>query len=347
MELKLGLDPGFGAIKSAYVDAAGALHPLSLPSTVGSGTLELGWLSLGQLGRRRPAAQPHTVAWDGVTYLTGPHVEAYARAVERMDFLRLADGPELRALLYTALGLLLGPGAHTAALLLGLPVEVLADRALARAIRDSLRAWLLGAHPFTVDGQAVTLTVTRLEVLAQPAGAFFAWGLDNAGQWVRPAADLDAPVGVCDLGFNTLDAFAVAGGRVQARYTGGATVGLRRSAELLTRLLKTQHGVDLSLHQADALLRERRPTLATASGVLDLRGPAEQARAASVGAVMAFLEQQWGNARQFQYVLFTGGGAEALRPDLLRQYPHGVILPDPVHANAIGLARYAQQAFKD
>lgn len=218
----IGLDPGFGAIKAAALTPEGALRQLSLPSSVGVGELDLGWLSLGKLGRRRPQEQPHAVAWDTgsveggpggrVTYLTGARVEEYTRVVERMDFLRLADGPELRALLYTALGLLVGSGSHDLALMLGLPVEVMADRALARSIRDGLRAWLLGTHALTLDGDAVTFAVAQLEVLAQPAGAFFAWGLDDAGQWARETADLQVPVGICDIGFNTLDLFSVQGG---------------------------------------------------------------------------------------------------------------------------------------
>ena len=55
---------------------------------------------------------------------------------------------------------------------------------------------------------------------------------------------------------------------------------------------------------------------------------------------------RWGNGRQFTHLLFTGGGAETLRDDLLRQYPHGVVLPEPITANAIGLARYGVRVFK-
>lgn len=351
----IGLDPGFGAIKAAALAPDGELRQLSLPSSVGVGELDLGWLSLGKLGRRRPQEQPHVVAWntggaeeepDGrVNYLTGARVEEYTRVVERMDFLRLADGPELRALLYTALGLLLGSGNHDLALMLGLPVEVMADRTLARSIRDGLRTWLLGTHALILDGEAVTFTVAQLEVLAQPAGAFFAWGLDNVGQWARETADLQVPVGICDIGFNTLDLFSVQGGRVQGRFTGGDTVGMRRAAELLAHTIKSRHGVTLSLQQADALLRERRPNLATADGMMDLSAPASQARAAATGAIIAFLENRWGNGRQFRHLLFTGGGAEALRTDLLRHYPHGIVLPEPVTANALGLLRYGRRVF--
>ena len=40
-------------------------------------------------------------------------------------------------------------------------------------------------------------------------------------------------------------------------------------------------------------------------------------------------------------MLLTGGGALALAPRLLRQYPHAQVVDDPVQANARGLAKLA------
>jgi hypothetical protein len=319
-----------------------------LPAIVGVGTTDTGLLSLGALGRNRRAAEtPLRVAWDGTTYLVGTGVERFARPVERLDFRRLADGPEIRALTYGTLGQLLGPGEHQAALVVGFPVEVLADKALAQAVLQQLRGWLVGVHEFTVDEQTTRLTVLQVQALAQPAGAYFAWGLDERGKWTRPTADLQALVGIADAGFNTLDIFTVQGGQVVARFTGGDTAGMRRAAEIVVQGVRQKYGVTLSLHQADALLRERRPTLASAGQSLDLTALAQQARATAASGVISFLESRWGNGRQFAHLLFTGGGMLALQESLLAQYPYGVILPEPVTANATGLARYARRLYPE
>ena len=340
----LGLDPGFGGFK--VVEASSDGHrSVHLPSVVGVGYTDTGLLSLGSLGARRNGQQPLAVAWNGTHYLAGHRVASFARPIERMDFIRLSDGPELRALTYTAVGSLLGPGEHTVALILGLPVEVMAERERATATFKCLREWLLGEHRFSLDGKASAIQVREVKAMAQPAGAFFAWGLDDTGHWVRPASDLKAPVGICDIGFNTLDLFAVEGGQVVARFTGGDTLGLRRAAELLGSQVRREHGVALSLHAADALLSDRRPQLHTPAGFADLQAATRQALDATTGEILGFVESRWGQGRQFAYLLFTGGGAEALRPELTRLYPHGLVLPDPVTANALGLARYAQRAF--
>jgi len=204
---------------------------------------------------------------------------------------------------------------------------------------------MVGIHHFTVNDAEVTLEIADVRVMAQPAGAFFAWGLNDQGRWARDKADLKAPVAICDIGFNTLDLFAVESGEVVGRFTGGDTAGMRRAAEQLIAQVKGLYGVGLSLHEADALMRQRRPRLYTADGEVDLRPLVGQALDTAAAGIVTFVERRWGNARQFAHVLFTGGGAEALRHTLERQYPHGVVLPNAVTANAIGLARYAVRVF--
>jgi hypothetical protein len=343
--ISLGIDPGYGNFKVALVTAEEARF-VAVPSVVGVGETDVGLLSLGNVGRRRRQATPDRMAFEGVTYLVGEGVSRFARPVQRMDFLRLSDGPELRALFYDALYHVLGTSvSEPLALMVGLPVEVMADKTKAKETLRSLRGWMVGRHRFEVNEEAMAIRIEEVRVMAQPAGAFFAWGLDGGGRWARPKADLKAPVAVCDVGFNTLDLFAVQGGDVVARFTGGDTAGMRRAAELLTNAVKAKHSVELSLHEADAFLRQRRPRLYTSEGEANLTPLVSQALDTAAAGVVTFVEQRWGSGRQFAHLLFAGGGAEALRDALLRQYPHGVVLPNPVAANAVGLARYAARVF--
>ncbi len=346
MGICLGIDPGFGNFKIATVTSEGIALAI-VPSVVGVGETDLGLLSLGQLGRRARRATPDRVTCGGVTYLVGEGVSRFARPVQRMDFLRLSDGPELRALFYAALHRALGQGIQREALrlMVGLPVEVMADTERAREALRGLKGWMVGRHRFAVDDEAATLQVEDVRVMAQPAGTFFAWGLDDGGRWVRAKGDLRAPVAICDVGFNTLDLFCVEGGEVVGRFTGGDTAGMRRAAELLVNAVKAQYGVEPPLHEADTLLREKRPRIYTAAGEVNLHPLVTQALDTAAAGVVTFVEQRWGNGRQFAHLLFTGGGSETLREALLRQYPHGVVLPNPVAANAIGLARYAVRVF--
>jgi hypothetical protein len=335
----IGTDPGFGNVKLATIE-----HLAVVPSVVGIGDTDLGALNIGDLTTRR-GRLPDRTAFDNVAYLVGENVAEHARPVQRMDLHRLSNGPELRALFYDSIYRLLGAGQHEASLMIGLPVEVMSDRSLARSTLRSLRDWIVGAHSYTVNGDHVALTVHQVRAMAQPAGSFFAWGLDNAGNWRRGPGALKAPVAVCDIGFNTLDLFAIKGGSVTKRFTGGDTLGMRRAAETLRDVLRARYGRDISPHEADALLQERDPVLYCSEGAIDIADQCDQARRNAAAGVVSYVEEHWGSGRQFAHLLFTGGGAAALRPELVRQYPHGVVLPDPVTANAVGLARYAVRSF--
>ena len=344
--LPVGFDPGFGNVKAAMVN--GSRRMATMPSVVGVGETDLGLLSNFNVPgmRRRTHAMPDVVEFDGLQYLAGEHVADYGRPIERMDFLRLAGGPELRTLFYAVMHRLLGPGGHgPLGVIVGLPVEIMLDRERALVTRKELRKWMVGGHRFRVNGEDVVLEVEKVDVLAQPAGAFFAWALSDDGRWMRPLSELKHTIAVCDIGFNTLDLFTLRKGQVVARFTQGDTMGMRRAAEHIVRVVRQRFGASLSLHEADALLRMRRPELATADGVVDMRPVVRQALDTTAAAVVAFVERQWGNARRFARVLFTGGGAEVLRDVLMAQYPHGIVLDDAVTANALGLARYAAQVW--
>ncbi len=344
--LSVGFDPGFGNVKAAVVN--GSRRMAVVPSVVGVGETDLGLLGDFSVPgvRRRSHALPDVVEFDGLRYLAGENVADYGRPVERMDFLRLNGGPELRTLFYAVMHRLLGPGEHgPLGVVVGLPVEIMLDRERALATRRELRKWMVGEHRFRVNAEDVVLRIEQVDVLAQPAGAFFAWALTDDGRWTRPLGELKHPIAVCDIGFNTLDLFTLRRGQVIARFTAGDTMGMRRAAEHIIRVARQRYGVALSLHEADALLRARRPELATSGGVVDMRRAVHQALDMAAADVVAFIERQWGNAAQFRHVLFTGGGSEMLRDALIVQYPHGVVLQDAVTANALGLARYAAQVW--
>jgi hypothetical protein len=234
----------------------------------------------------------------------------------------------------------------TASIEIGFPVEVMMNRPLATQLLRDLRGWLSGTNHFTVDGKEYQTTIEGIQALAQPAGAFFSWGMNNQTKWMRAMDDLDVMVGICDIGFNTLDIFTVSGGDIVGKFTGGDTAGIRRAAEALTRAVKEKYDVTLSRQAADRYLREEKPILSCFQGNMDLLPLKIQSLDTASAAIGDFIETLLGNGKQFRYLIFTGGGAEMIRSSLLRRYPHGQVLPNPVMANALGLARYGRRMFK-
>ncbi|MEA3350608.1 MAG: ParM/StbA family protein [Chloroflexota bacterium] len=317
-----------------------------IPSTVGIGKTDLGALTMGDFSKGHRTETPHKVVWAQTSsYLVGPNVAEFTDPFESLNFQRFSDGLGMRALTYASLGLLLGGGEHTVSIMAGLPVEVLEDTTLADRTKRNLRDWLEGEHVFSVDGVEITVRVRRVATMPQPAGTFFAWGLNDQGTWAKTEADFDATVAICDVGFNTLDVFALKGGKILRRLTGGDTAGMRRAIEFLLTALENQYDVEYSLHEADEFIREGNPVISNISGKIDLTDLITDAKNRAGDGIITFLDEHWGNGRRFDHIIFTGGGTAALKGNLLQAYPLGYIMPDPVTANAVGLARYGQRVF--
>ena len=340
----LGYDPGFGNSKAAMIDPLSGIKVASIPSVVGVGSTEIGMLdsSIGSNGKRN---LPYRVDF-GVQYLVGENVELFTIPAQRLDFRSLAEGPEVRASFYACLHKLKDDEAGEAEasgeieVMVGLPVVVMRDKQLAKRTRKELRKWMVGQHHFTVDGIEHDVKVSKVDVMPQPAGAYFGWGMGLNGRWSRDPALLKNLVAVCDIGFNTTDLFVLKGGKVIPRYTAGNKMGVRRGAEQLASLIGEQTGINLSLHEADAYLRGGNPEISTSSGLVDLGPLVAQAKDSVVANVAQFVERSWGDGKRFSHILFVGGGASLLRAEMAHFYPHGITLPGALTANAEGLAKF-------
>ncbi|MBT3313326.1 MAG: ParM/StbA family protein [Anaerolineae bacterium] len=317
-----------------------------IPSVVGVGTTEGGLLSTGTLTKN--TKKPLAVSWKTFQYLVGHHVEKFAQTIERMDFGRLSNGDEMRALFYATLAALLETNKdNTVSIIVGLPVELMLNKKEAQKVLRKLRSWMSGPHEFQTNGKSYRVTVQDVNIFGQPTGGYFSWLLNDEGKAIRPASDLRALVTVCDIGFNTLDVFSVQSGQIIGKHTGGNTAGIRRAAEQLIRDIKEKYGVTLSRHQADEYLRAKKPIFSCAQGDMDISPFVDQALSVASASIGDFLETLLGNGQQFRYMLFTGGGSALIKKELLQRYPLAQVLPDPVFANALGLARYARRAFPD
>jgi hypothetical protein len=233
----------------------------------------------------------------------------------------------------------------------GFPVEIMKDKPLAQSHLRGLRAWSIGSHCFTIDGRPVQVEILQVKAIAQPVGSYLEWGLDDAGQWGREKAALQKPIGVADIGFNTVDLFSVENAEIVDRFTAGDTLGMHRVAQAIQRHVRERHAVKWSMHQADTLVRHylagRGAYFNCADGEIDLSGIVRQALDQTTIDINEYIRARWGNGRQFYKLIITGGGAQALRDTLLRHYPTAYLPPDPVTANARGLLKWAQRSFKD
>lgn len=346
---KLGIDPGFGNIKIGEVQAGGGIATFSLPSQVGIARERKEGLNLaGMVKTTRRGRNPYQVEFEGTEWLVGPGVADYTRPINRLDFDRFTDSPELRATLYAALYQIVNGGPHRLAVAMALPVEVVQDKTEAEQVEKGVKSWLLGRHVFTVNGVETALDIVTVRCkIAQPVASWFEWGLDTAGQWVRGEAALRAPTVIIDEGFNTLDVLVVEGGKISDRFTSGDTLGMRRAAERLAETLVEKYGVKVELHAANELIQQVVNHQAAYTYVqgeaVEVTTQARQALHSLEADVTEFVGKAIGEVAPSARLLLTGGGALALAGRLTRLYPKAEVMYEPVLANARGLAKMAQR----
>ena len=302
------------------------------------------------ISTNRDAQLPDIVSWNGgLTVMVNEHVTAYSRnPIQRIDFGRFGDTLETRAVTYDAWFHMFGPGEHIVYIVLGFPVQVLsADNA--QAHRDETSAWLMGEHPFTVNSQPCTVTVKAIRFVAQPVGAFCEFVLDNNGSFVREAEMARAEIAVLDQGYNTLDLFVLQNGQVSNYYTTGDNLGMRQAARNLMQMVQDMHGRKLSPIEADEMIIRHAnhptdPIEITANGQgVHITQLVSTAVESATGAVIDYVNGVWGDGGQFRYLLLTGGGCLVMGDALKRHLKNAILLPDPITANARGLAKMAQR----
>jgi len=318
-----GFDPGHSANKFARVQG-GEITTYALPAMVGLTThRQRDGLSLsGVVRSRKTGRQPFRVVFDGIEYLVGPNVDQFTKPSVRLDLDRFTDSPELRASFYAGAARLVNGGAHRLALAIALPVTVLEDKAEADRIERGIKKWLVGEHVFSVDGVETVLTVTKVRTkIPQPVATW--------------------------EGFNTLDVLVIENGQIVDRVGGGDMLGMSRAAEELMALLRHRYGGELAeLPQANELIKAavngNRAEVYVEGELTDVSREARSCLRSLEADVDNFLIRSMGQARLASYrVLLTGGGALALAGRLLQRFPTATVMPEPVLANARGLAKLA------
>lgn len=308
----VSVDIGFGNAKG-FADGG---KSVIIPSRVAIPSADLGLAGMGMKMARRATR----ISFDRGDFYVGPSAGSWGRIVENLDFSRLSS-PEAEALLYAVMSELVSDGASVR-LVLGLPVPLLQDEAVARPVLEALRARLIREHLARVNGRPFAFSVGGLRAAAQPVGAWADWALDAEGRWASPAART-ALVGIVDIGFNTLDLYGIRGGKLEPRMVGGDKVGVRRLLDL--------EAPGKPYHEAEERVR---------AGKIS-----ESALSTWLSEIIGSTERVW-NGVNPDLVILVGGGAALLRgrkEAFQRAFKGEVIVPeDPILANARGLWKWGQ-----
>jgi hypothetical protein len=320
------IDPGRRFVKTAWIDEE-TTRIATIPSVAGIGDTDIGQLSLGQPTEGPPAPRPYEVTGDGLPRVVGEGTRRYAHTTEGLYLLWSHDGPLVEALFYGALYRLLGHGEHHIKLHVAMPLSTVDDGG---AFED----WMRGQHVVNIDSDQVVFNVIDIETYSDALGAFYAWGLDDDGDWRDPST-LREDVAVLDVGYSALRLSVLQGGDLVHQRLENFGTGF--FADFMKIWLLNRRDYSLEIFEADKLLYAERPQIHTANGPEGLLDMVSRARHALETEVEALLD--W---KTFEHVILTGGGALLLsaRDPITDRHRQAHVLDEPITAIVRGLASY-------
>ena len=328
----VGVDIGYG-----YTKAASGTNQVVFPSVVGKSERVRYESDLARGGESYHGGQIAVI-----TELGDRFVGELALLQSRvhwtlLDRSRVQD-PSARLLFLSALSELVGATSEQGAfrVVTGLPTQWYADR-------DKVVEQLSGSHVLRrVNGHQIVqrFSIDELLVVPQPFGSLFSTILDAEGRIIDQEL-ARGRLGVIDVGTFTTDYVLVDALRYIEKGSGSISTAMSKSYQLIGRSILDAFGLDLGMHEVDDVVRrgyvtvfgEQRDIEWLANPVLDAVAEEVLARAGTL----------WGDGRDLDAVLVTGGGAIALGERISRRYPNARILADASMANVRGFERYGRR----
>jgi hypothetical protein len=318
---KVGIDIGRSMVKATCNgEAVVEFPPLLAPVPAG-----------GPVGLMDGRAERMEVLWEGTRWVLGEGVRGSWGARWITDERKI--GTDTLALGLGALGRLGVQGEVTVCA--GVPA------ALWGTDGHALRRLLSGPFAYAWNGHLRSATVAAY-VLPEPVGTYFAWLLNPAGRVADPA-QASYPVAVIDVGYRSVDIVLVEGGELKPYVTRSTAHGVVTAFNRLYAGLTAEVGLLSDDERMDAFLAVVRgePLILKGREFGDeVRRVVDNARADLAEAVIGDCRSALSGAN-YRVALWTGGGAEWLRPELERAFPGGQWVQEPRLANVRGFYRFA------
>ncbi|MBN1579329.1 MAG: ParM/StbA family protein [Anaerolineae bacterium] len=328
----VGVDIGYG-----YTKAACGANQVVFPSVVGKSERVRYESDLNRAGANQHDGQIAVITEQGDRFVGELALLQSRVHWTLLDRSRVQD-PSARLLFLSALSELVGPTSEHGAfrVVTGLPTQWYADR-------DKVVEQLSGDHVLRrVNGRQVVqrFSIDELLVVPQPFGSLFCTILDADGRIVDEKL-ARGRLGIIDVGTFTTDYVLVDALRYIEKGSGSIATAMSRAYQLIGRSILDAFGLDLRLHEVDEIVR--RGYVTVFGEQRDIEWLAHPVLDAIAEEVLAEAGTLWGDGRDLDAVLVTGGGAIALGDRIGRCYPHARTLDDAAMANVRGFERYGRR----
>lgn len=322
MITKIGFDPGYGAAK--LFSSTGGYTVVAHVTPAKADQIDFGAIGIEQKTNAQLISNGIGRWW------VGAGASDIGPVNSRMDFDSLSGSPELRAVLYAALGKIGPTSKDTLHLVVGVPLGFVTGNGVKERV-SNLKNWLLQAdsadpmHRWQEGRKERAARITQVTVLSQPHAAYLDYVLDDSGRENDNA--VAGEYGVISIGHNTVEMMVIKDGEPSRRYAHSAHAGVRQLLEEVNEA----RGGGYEIAQLDKDLRD---------GTLDRPASADAAWQSDLAKV---IYSGWSeDHKRFSQIIIAGGGIRFAMPTLKKIFGVSKLrqVDDPVISISRGLYKF-------
>jgi plasmid segregation protein ParM len=323
----IGLDVGYGFVKVTDGESGYAF-----PSVIGNGHTKSVYRTFSQ-----PVEQINhlRLGVDEQLYFVGKSAVRHSAFAFRDLSTTRTVGGDLKILFLAALSLFCSGPTNKFRVVTGLPPGRM-------YLMDELVRQFTREHTITLyrnqSPEEVSVAVTHLEVVPQPLGTYWSQALDL---WGRDRHALEGGrIGVIDIGFRTTDLAAIEDGEFIPENSCTVPVGMAGAYSEIGNRLLADYGLERETFALDEAVIKGRVNIAGRTvDISELRDAVFQQLATKI---LVEIMSKW-RVPEFDHLLLSGGGGQALSSYLLPQLVQGELISDSFTANSKGYLSWANR----
>lgn len=318
----IGIDVGYGFVKVTDGEVG-----YSFPSVVGEGHMKQ---IFSTKINDSPGINHLKIGIGDNLYFVGKAAIRHSRFAYRDLSYTRSVSDDLEVLFFSALSFFTKTSTNVFNVVTGLPVERmhLAEDFINRVKGERIIKFFEGN-----ESREVIFNINNIEIVPQPLGSYWA-SLSDA------SIPFDGRIGVIDVGFKTTDLAAIEDSEYIPEKSTSLLVGLATAYSDIGESLVTEYGLEKESYALDSIVINRKINVAGETiNISDIVDSVFQKLATNI---LVEANSHW-RLSEFDSLILTGGGGQALSSYLLPHLPHGKLAVDPISANCRGYLDWANR----
>lgn len=314
----IGLDVGYGFVKATDGESG-----YSFPSVVGEGHTKPTFST-----RSNHTLDDLKIGLGQKLYFVGKAAIRHSKFVYRDLSYARALGEDFEILFYSALSLFCCNRTNEFRVVTGLPVERI-------HLAEDLQTRVRGERTIKIlqgrEIQDTRVYVSEVEIVPQPLGTYWSEFLSPDGG--KSAFPMQGLTGIIDIGFRTTDLAAIEDGEYIPEKSKSLSVGLATAYSDVGSNLAMEYGLEKEHYALDGVIIERKINIS--GQTLDIADIVASAFEKLAMNILVEINSQW-KCPDFDNLILTGGGGQAIGSYLLPHLPQAKLAADPITANCRG-----------